>query len=131
MFDKKCNMGSVSLEPVNQPVDMNWLQDILQEFVDKTGSDVAAKMLQDWPACTKDFIKVFPHEYRRALRELAAETAALQEQLDAELENEYCEDAIDEKALKTPKEKVSYALYSINLSCDTVTINSSPVYTSM
>ena len=106
-------MGGVALEEVTMTDDVNWLQEILQDFVNRTGSEVAAKILQEWPSSAKDFVKVFPHEYRRALKEMAAEVIAKAEEAMAELENEYREDSIDEKALKTPKEKVKYFVFSL------------------
>ena len=41
-----------------------------------TGSTVALAMLDDWDAARGRFVKVFPNEYRRALGELAASSAA-------------------------------------------------------
>lgn len=112
VFDKKCNMGGVALEEVTLSSDVTWLQDILQEFVNSTGSELGARVLQDWPSNVKHFVKVFPHEYRRALKEIKdAALAKIEEEL-AELENEYREDAIDEKALKTPKEKKEFLFAS-------------------
>jgi glutamate synthase (NADPH/NADH) large chain len=33
---------------------------------------MARRVLADWPAYREKFVKVFPHEYRRALQEIAA-----------------------------------------------------------
>ena len=50
-----------------------------------TGSEVAAEVLSDFDATVKRaFVKVYPHEYARALRQLAAEKA--QEDLLAKFE---------------------------------------------
>jgi glutamate synthase (NADPH/NADH) large chain len=43
-----------------------------------TGSDVAAKILAEWPIWYPKFRKVMPVEYRRALNELKAQAAAMQ-----------------------------------------------------
>ena len=40
-----------------------------------TGSVQAKQILDNWNACRGKFVKVFPHEYRRALGELAAKGA--------------------------------------------------------
>ena len=37
-----------------------------------TGSERAAELIADWPQARRRFVKVFPHEYRRALKEMAA-----------------------------------------------------------
>ena len=58
MFPAKCNKESVALEPVVDAVDLKWLQEILREFVEKTGSKVAESILSDWPVAVKDFVKV-------------------------------------------------------------------------
>jgi len=53
---------------------------ILRELCEKhlrfTGPGVALALLDDWDAARSKFVKVFPNEYRRALGELAARTAA-------------------------------------------------------
>ena len=41
-----------------------------------TGSLRAREILDQWPERRARFVKVFPHEYRRALGELAASRAA-------------------------------------------------------
>lgn len=56
---------------------------------------------------------MFPHEYRRALEEMALEEEAArkleQEALD-KLSNEFDEDSVYVDELKTPKDAVSYSL---------------------
>ncbi len=48
----------VELEPVVKDIDITWLQQILREFQEKTGSEVAEEILQNWPESCKDFVKV-------------------------------------------------------------------------
>ena len=57
-FHAKCNKESVALESVVDAEDLNWLQEILKEFQEKTGSKIAEEILHDWPAAAKDFVKV-------------------------------------------------------------------------
>ena len=57
-FHAKCNKESIALESVVDAEDLNWLQEILKEFQEKTGSKVAEEILHDWPAAAKDFVKV-------------------------------------------------------------------------
>jgi glutamate synthase (NADPH) large chain len=40
------------------------------EHHERTGSDVAARLLADWDASLERFVKVMPHDYKRALEEL-------------------------------------------------------------
>ena len=53
---------------------------ILRELVERhlrfTGSTHALAVLDDWDAQRRKFVKVFPHEYRRALTEMHASEAA-------------------------------------------------------
>ena len=58
VFADKCNKESVALESVVDAEDLNGLRQILQEFMEKTGSKVAENILRDWPAAAGDFVKV-------------------------------------------------------------------------
>lgn len=58
MFDTKVNTETVDVDPVVLEEDIKLLGDLLQEFKDKTGSEVAAMMLQEWPASASKFVKV-------------------------------------------------------------------------
>ena len=52
---------------------------LLQQHHTLTGSAQAAALLAQWPAVRSRFVKVFPHEYRRALSTQQASTATAQE----------------------------------------------------
>lgn len=85
MFAKRCNMGMVSLEKVedashvapgsiqhlNQPDEVT-LKALVEKHASLTGSARAGEILADWEASREKFIKVMPHEYKRALTEMAA-----------------------------------------------------------
>jgi glutamate synthase (NADPH/NADH) len=73
IFKSRCNVDMVDVEPVDLPEDKEWLRNILQEFTDTTGSELAKNILDNWPSSVNNFCKVFPHEYRRALAEKAFE----------------------------------------------------------
>lgn len=111
LFRERCNLEMIALEEVVDKEDVDWLHDILTEFVEKTGSTLAKSVLEDWPASTSLFFKVFPHEYRRALAEAAleAEQARAQAKTMDRLRRtsimEYKEDnVILEDVLKSAKE---------------------------
>jgi glutamate synthase (NADPH/NADH) len=74
-FSRRCNTSMVDLLPVETYSDLTFLQATLSDFVAATGSAVGGRLLADWPAAAAQFIKVFPHEYQRALQELAEEEA--------------------------------------------------------
>ncbi|XP_068081055.1 uncharacterized protein [Anabrus simplex] len=74
-FKSKCNMEMVELLPLELEEDLAYVQGLLKEFQEKTGSLIAGDMLKTWPEPAKNFVKVFPYEYQRALRQLAEEAA--------------------------------------------------------
>ena len=84
-FKQRCNLAQVALEkvlpaakqPANEPKhrgmsDEEQLKDLISRHVDYTGSAQAKAILADWEAYREKFVKVYPHEYKRALTELAA-----------------------------------------------------------
>ncbi|MBS1692710.1 MAG: glutamate synthase large subunit [Actinobacteria bacterium] len=56
--------------------DTEWLHDMIVAHVDATDSAVGQKILSDWAAEAKNFVKVMPRDYKRVLAAIAdAETA--------------------------------------------------------
>jgi glutamate synthase domain-containing protein 2/glutamate synthase domain-containing protein 1/glutamate synthase domain-containing protein 3 len=91
-FAKRCNTAMVALEKVlpaaeqkAQIAEALWhrgqtdeaqLRKLLQEHLRWTGSQRARELLDTWEQSRARFVKVFPHEYKRALAELAAKREA-------------------------------------------------------
>jgi glutamate synthase domain-containing protein 3 len=87
-FAKRCNASMVALEPLLVETEQEaklprelWHQGMADEALVRqlisnharlTGSALAKQILERWAEYRPKFIKVFPHEYRRALGELAA-----------------------------------------------------------
>lgn len=86
-FEKHCNLSMVGLYKV-QPADEQMQsadpvgihggeadEDQLRRLIEShhrwTGSPTAGNILDDWDNMLKKFVKVFPHEYQRALKERA------------------------------------------------------------
>ncbi len=85
-FSSRCNTAMVALEPVlttqeqQEKIDEAlWhlgetdeflLRDLIEKQFRTTGSFRAKEILHDWANKRAKFIKVFPHEYRRALKQL-------------------------------------------------------------
>uniref|UniRef100_UPI0014793D12 putative glutamate synthase [NADPH] isoform X1 n=2 Tax=Osmia lignaria TaxID=473952 RepID=UPI0014793D12 len=69
-FKSKCNPEMVELLPLNQPEDLAYVKQLLEEFIEKTGSLIGQSLLKLWPEPTTRFVKVFPYEYQRALQQL-------------------------------------------------------------
>ncbi|MGA8055206.1 MAG: glutamate synthase-related protein, partial [Burkholderiales bacterium] len=92
-FASKCNAAMVALEPllseaeqeakVNRDVwhggqaDESIARRMIENHLRYTGSLQARKVLDNWGQYRGKFVKVFPHEYRRALGELAAKSKKL------------------------------------------------------
>ena len=92
-FASRCNTAQVALEPLlsakeqQEKVDRSlWHKgetddELLRSLIEKhhrwTGSLRARDLLDDWEEGRGLFVKVFPHEYRRALAENAAREAPL------------------------------------------------------
>ncbi|CAH2107002.1 unnamed protein product [Euphydryas editha] len=74
-FKSKCNHEMVELLPLDRQDDLDEVQKLLEEFVEYTGSIIAKNLLETWPEPAKMFIKVFPYEYQRALKQIALKKA--------------------------------------------------------
>ena len=84
-FNARCNLSMVTLEKVlptaEQSTDEPWHNDqsdeeqlkaLVAQHAEFTGSPRAKAILADWDAYRGKFVKVYPNEYRRALKEMAA-----------------------------------------------------------
>ena len=84
MFAKRCNMSMVALEKVESAeasvgaikhmgmADETLLKTLIANHANYTDSSRAKAILADWAHERNKFVKVMPHEYKRALTELAA-----------------------------------------------------------
>ena len=81
-FKERCNPAMVDLEPMPAPGqtppelrhrgedDDTLLKRLIENHAKFTGSDAAKAILANWQVSRSLFVKVFPREYRRALKEL-------------------------------------------------------------
>jgi glutamate synthase (NADPH/NADH) large chain/glutamate synthase (ferredoxin) len=67
-FASRCNHELVGLEAVGG-VDADELLALVDEHWERTGSAVAGRLLENWRSALPLFVKVMPHDYRRALEE--------------------------------------------------------------
>ncbi|HEY5199009.1 MAG TPA: glutamate synthase-related protein, partial [Solirubrobacteraceae bacterium] len=65
-FAGRCNMALVSFEELDDE-DVGGLRDLIAEHHRRTGSTVAAGLLEDWESALERFVKVMPNDYRRVL----------------------------------------------------------------
>ena len=77
-FASRCNMGLVGFDEIEE-ADAIELHELIEEHHLRTQSPVAARILRDWDEYLPQFVKVMPHDYKRALAELAeAEAGAIE-----------------------------------------------------
>jgi glutamate synthase (NADPH) large chain len=87
LFDTKCNLEMVDIEPVMSEADAQTLYKLISAHVARTGSEHAARIIRDWTEILPQFVKVIPVEYRRALERLKkdesneTETVAITEEV--------------------------------------------------
>jgi glutamate synthase domain-containing protein 2/glutamate synthase domain-containing protein 1/glutamate synthase domain-containing protein 3 len=74
-FAARVNGGMVELEEP-EPDDVQEIRGLVERHLELTGSELAARLLADWEASLRRFVKVMPRDYRRALAELAEQTVS-------------------------------------------------------
>jgi len=72
-FRRRCNLGMVDLEPLDQAVDIQLVRELIARHVQATGSTFAQGILDDWISLQPTFVKIMPRDYKRVL---AAEAKA-------------------------------------------------------
>ena len=68
-FRDRCNLELVGFEQLAE-TDAEELRALVEEHSARTGSAVAARLLADWENAVPQFVKVMPHDYKRALEDL-------------------------------------------------------------
>jgi len=74
-FPARCNMELVGLEKIDAVDEKEEIFGFIQEHVSATGSSLGARMLEDWDHVCKDFVKVYPHDFKRVVEERARAAA--------------------------------------------------------
>ena len=74
-FAPRCNTELVQLESIAAD-EGEELASLLRRHAAATGSTVATRLLADWPASLRSFVRVMPVDYKRALRAAADAVAA-------------------------------------------------------
>ena len=74
--EKRCNTAGVDLEGVEADEDARLLRDLIVRHVAATRSPRGQSILDNWEQMLPRFIKIFPHEYRRVLKDRASAAQA-------------------------------------------------------
>jgi glutamate synthase (NADPH/NADH) large chain len=72
-FLVNCNLEMVALEKMTEETDIQELRTLIENHHRYTGSGVAKNILDHWQTSLGQFHKIMPVDYKRALKELAAE----------------------------------------------------------
>jgi glutamate synthase domain-containing protein 3 len=70
LFDTRCNLEMVDIEPLNDGTDEEFLRVTIENHVRYTGSKYAKGILDNWDDMLPYFVKVMPVDYRRALERI-------------------------------------------------------------
>jgi len=70
LFDTRCNLEMVDIEPVQHNEDKDYLESMIQKHIKLTGSALAKRLLDNWDEAGPLFVKVMPIDYRRALEQI-------------------------------------------------------------
>jgi glutamate synthase domain-containing protein 3 len=65
----------VTLEALGED-DSQFVREMLQEHIARTGSAKAKRVLDDWSGSVQKFVKVVPVEYRRVLESMRPQPVA-------------------------------------------------------
>ena len=71
LFDTRCNLEMVDIEPVNEKSDIDFLKLYIQKHYDYTESPMAKYIIDNWVEMLPYFVKVMPIDYRKALERIA------------------------------------------------------------
>jgi glutamate synthase domain-containing protein 2/glutamate synthase domain-containing protein 1/glutamate synthase domain-containing protein 3 len=74
-FRARCNTEMVGFGEISE-AEANELCALIEEHRDRTGSPVAARLVEHWDSTLERLVKVLPNDYERALAEQAAREAA-------------------------------------------------------
>ena len=69
LFDTRCNLDMVDIEPVVYKDDITQLKNLIEEHIEHTGSEHASWIIRHWQEMLPAFIKVMPVDYKRALEQ--------------------------------------------------------------
>ncbi len=79
LFDTRCNLDTVDLEPVWQKEDSEKLLGLLEDHYRYTSSPRARMLLENWQAHLPLFVKVMPIDYRKSLERMRLDETPDQE----------------------------------------------------
>ena len=74
-LDRRVNHAMVDMERLTEANDIAMLEEMIETHAERTGSPLAPELLSNWDAVARQMVKIIPREYKRVLREQAADRA--------------------------------------------------------
>lgn len=102
-FRTKCNPEMVELCKLEDKEDVVLVKTLLKEFKDLTGSVVAEQLMKEFDKRLKEFVKVFPYEYQRALKQKAVAVPEPVKHNNVEPKVQDIEDSVADLAIEQKK----------------------------
>ncbi|GGX25638.1 glutamate synthase large subunit [Aquimarina muelleri] len=75
-FEAHCNKEALNLESLKEQKDIEELKVLIENHYNTTLSPLAQRILENWENELSNFIKIFPEEYKQALKRLEEEKLA-------------------------------------------------------
>ena len=72
-FKKRCNKEGLNLDSLSQNSEVEELKQLIENHYNATLSPLAQRILEQWETAQKQFVRVFPEEYKQALIRLEKE----------------------------------------------------------
>jgi glutamate synthase domain-containing protein 2/glutamate synthase domain-containing protein 1/glutamate synthase domain-containing protein 3 len=70
LFDTRCNLEMVDVEPVIDQEDIDFLKMMIGRHIEYTDSSQGKRLLESWDETLPNFVKVMPLDYRKALERI-------------------------------------------------------------
>ncbi|KAJ8958827.1 hypothetical protein NQ318_019589 [Aromia moschata] len=102
-FSMRCNPEMVELCKLEDKEDVDLVKQLLKEFHELTESLVAEQLINEFDVRRKEFVKVFPYEYQRVLKQKAVEVPVNQPVQNHEPKIQDIEDTVSDAAAEQKK----------------------------
>ena len=66
-FMRRCNLEMVKLFRLDDPAEIDLVQDMIRRHANYTKSELAWKIVALWDEMASKFVKVYPNDYRRVI----------------------------------------------------------------
>ncbi|KAI8803027.1 hypothetical protein BJ742DRAFT_857935 [Cladochytrium replicatum] len=98
-FASQCNKEMADLDSVVDEEESAWLKELIQEHVQRTGSEIGHRMVANWHVALPKIVKVYPRDYKAVLEAQKAAAKA--------------EKKVEEPVVEAPKKAIEPALLDL------------------